>query len=115
MRYRGMVLFFVILSVGCLGGQAIAETSRERAALSLSGKDCSSHLQAISAALAQVPGVTGVDLESVPDHALVDIENGVVTPQNLSAAVAQRLHVGTQCRAEIMKSCISTSLFPADH
>jgi hypothetical protein len=110
-----MLLFFIVLSIGCLGGPAIAETPRERVALSLSGEDCSSHRQTISAALAQVPGVTGVDLESVPDHALVDIENGMVTPENLSAAVAQRLHVGTQCRAEIMKSCIFASLAPSNH
>lgn len=115
MRYCAMVLFFVLLSTGCLVDSIVAETSRERVALSLSGEDCFSHHKAISATLVQVPGVTRVDLESVPDHVIVDIESGVVTPENLSAAVAQRLHFGTQCRAEIMKSCISASLSPSNH
>lgn len=115
MGYRGIVLFIVVLSGGYLMGSAIAGTSRERVALSLSGKDCSAHRQTISAVLAQAPGVTGVDLNSVPDHALVDIERGMVTPEHLSAVVADRLGVGTQCRAEIMQTCISARLSPSHH
>jgi copper chaperone CopZ len=97
----------------CFLGPAIAETSRERVALSLSGENCSSQRHRISAALAQVPGVAGIDLDSVPDHALVDIESGVVTPDQVRASVAQALQAGTQCGAEIMKSCITASLPPS--
>ncbi len=112
MRYREMVPFLLLLSVGYVVSPALADTSPERVALSLVGNDCSSRRQTISLALTQVQGVTGVDLESVPDHVLVDIERGVVMPENLRAAVAERLNVGTQCRAEIMTSCISASLSP---
>ncbi len=114
MRYRGMMLCCVLLFVGCPVSPVIADISHERVALSLSGQDCSSLRQTIAAELAQVPGVTHVNLDSVPDHALVDVVTGVVTPEELMAAVARRLAPNTQCQVEIMKSCISANPFPSD-
>ena len=49
---------------------------------------------------------------SVPDHALVDIISGDVTPEALSAAATRGLTSGAQCHIEIMKSCISAASFP---
>lgn len=113
MRYRVMYLSCILLAAGGLAHSVAADTSRERVALSLSGPDCSSQRLSIVTALAQMRDVGHVDLESVPDHALVDIISGDVTPEALSAAATRGLTSGAQCHIEIMKSCISASLFPA--
>ena len=52
-----------------------------------------------------------MDLESVPDHALVDVLSGVaVTPEDLLAVVRRHVLNGVRCQAEIMKSRISARL-----
>ena len=113
MRYPVMKLCCILLTLGSLLSPVAAETSQERVALSLSGPDCSSQRPSVGAALTQIPGVSRVDLESVPDHALVDVANGAVTPEELSAAAVRGLTTSTQCHIEIMKSCISASLSPS--
>ena len=113
MRFHGMMRCCVLLSVGCLVTPVNADTSRERAALSLSGQDCSSYRQIIAAELAQVHGVMRVDLDSVPDHALVDVVSGVVTPNALIQAAARGVTPGARCQVATMKSCISASPSPA--
>ncbi|MBI4000689.1 MAG: hypothetical protein HY348_02760 [Nitrospira defluvii] len=113
MRYPVMRLCCILLTFGSLLSPVAAETSQERVALSLSGQDCSSQRPSIGAALAQIPGVSHVDLESVPDHVLVDVAQGAVTPEELSAAATRSVTPGTQCLVEIMKSCISASLSPS--
>jgi hypothetical protein len=90
-----------------------AETSQERVALSLSGQDCSSYRQTMAAELARLPGVRRVDLDSVPDHALVDVMHGVTTTE-LIAAMVRRMEPAMRCQVEIMKSCISANLSPPD-
>lgn len=114
MRCPGMTLSCLLLSVGCLVSPVSADTSRERVALFLSGQDCPSSRRTIAVELAQVAGVTRVDLESVPDHALVDILSGAATPEDLLAAVRRQALNGARCQAEIMKSCISAQPSPAD-
>lgn len=114
MRCPGMTLSCLLLSVGCLASPANADTSRERVALFLSGQDCPSSRRNIAAELAQVAGVTRVDLESVPDHALVDVVSGAVAPEDLLAAARRSTLKGARCQAEIMKSCISAGPSPAD-
>ncbi len=113
MRYPVMRLWCILLILGGLLSPVVAETSQERAALSLSGPDCFSQRQSIVAALVQIPGVSHVDLDSVPEHALVDVAQGAVTPEELSAAATRSVTPGTQCLVEIMKSCISASLSPS--
>ena len=115
MRYRVMRLCCMLLAVVVLVNSVAAETLHERVALSLSGPDCSSQRLSIVAALVQISGVSHVDLESVPDHALVDVVSGVATPEELTAAVSRRLVPGMHCQVEIMKSCISASLSPTDY
>ena len=69
----------------------------------------------IRAALTQIPGVSYVDLDSVPDHVLVDVTRGDVMPEELTVAAAGTMTSGTQCLVDIMKSCISASLPSPQH
>ena len=62
--------------------------------------------------LAQVPGVTRVEPDSVPDHVLIDVVGGQVTSEDLLAAARRRLIPGMRCRIEIMQSCISAGPAP---
>ncbi|MFO0720096.1 MAG: hypothetical protein U0319_05125 [Nitrospira sp.] len=114
MRCPGMTLSCLLLFAGCLVSPASADTSRERVALFLSGQDCPSSRRNIAAELAQVAGVIRVDMESVPDHALVDVVIGAVSPDDLLAAVHRSALKGVDCRAEVMKSCISAGRSPTD-
>jgi hypothetical protein len=57
--------------------------------------------------LAHIQGVFRVDVESVPDHVLVDVVYGLVTPDDLLAAVRRSVLPALRCQAEVMKSCIS--------
>ncbi|MGC3976188.1 MAG: hypothetical protein QM771_17645 [Nitrospira sp.] len=93
---------------------ASADTSRERIALFLSGPDCPSFRRNIAAELAQVAGVVRVDLESVPDHALVDVVSGTAAPEDLLEAARRSTLEGARCQAEMMKSCISGGSAPSD-
>ena len=102
----GMLL---VLNPSGLTDSIAAEPSQERIALSLSGVDCSSQRPFIVAALAQIPGVNHVDLESVPDHALIDVGDPTVTSDALRSAANKSVASGIQCLIETMKSCISAS------
>lgn len=113
MRYQAMRLCCLFLMYGGLWSPVDAETSQERVALSLSGPDCSSQRPSIVAALVQISGVGHIDLTSVPDHALVDVDQSAVKPEELSVAARRGVTPGSQCHVEIMKSCISASLSPS--
>jgi len=113
MRCPGMTLSCLLLSAGCLVSPVNADTSRERVALFLSGHECRSFHQSIAAELAQVPGVIRVDLDSVPEHALVDVLTGLVVPEHLLAVARRAMLAGKSCQVEIMKSCISAGPAPA--
>ncbi|ODT46088.1 MAG: hypothetical protein ABS70_01600 [Nitrospira sp. SCN 59-13] len=102
-----MTLSCLLLFAGCLVNPVSADTSRERVALFLSGQDCLSSRRSVAVELAQVAGVIRVDVESVPDHALIDVVRGVMAPEDLVAAARRALVKGAHCQVEIMKSCIS--------
>ncbi len=112
MPFRGMTRCCLLLSVGCLASPVNADTSHERVALFLSGQDCPSFRPSLAAELAQVPGVTRVEPDSVPDHVLIDVVGGQVTSEDLLAAARRRLIPGMRCRIEIMQSCISAGPAP---
>ena len=112
MPFRGMTRCCLLLSVGCLASPVNADTSHERVALFLSGQDCLSFHRSLAAELAQVPGVTRVEPDSVPDHVLIDVVGGQVTSEDLLAAARRRLIPGMRCRIEIMQSCISAGPAP---
>lgn len=79
----------------------------ERITLMLTGPACTQDYTAIAKMLEKTPGVRHVDLQAVPDHALIDIEAGAVTAEALEHQVNDILATHPSCRAEIMKSCIS--------
>ena len=112
MRFHGMTRCCSLLFVGCLASPANADTSHERVALFLSGQDCPSFRPSLAAELAQSPGVTRVEPDSVPDHVLIDVVSGQVTSEDLLAAARRRLIPGMRCRIEIMQSCISAGPAP---
>ena len=112
MPFRGMTRCCLLLSVGCLASPVNADTSHERVALFLSGQDCLSFHRSLAVELAQVPGVTRVEPDSVPDHVLIDVVSGQVTSEDLLAAARRRLIPGMRCRIEIMQSCISAGPAP---
>lgn len=107
MPFHGIMRCCLLLSAGCLANPVAAGTSHERVALFLSGQDCPSFHRSLTAELAQVPGVTGVDSDSVPDHVLIDVVSARVAPEELLATARRRVGSDTRCRVEIMKSCIS--------
>ena len=111
MRFSVTRLACNSLILGGLLSPVVAETSQERVALSLSGPDCVSHRPSIVAALVRIPGVNHVDVESVPDHALVDVVQPGVTPESLATA-AHGVASSRQCSVSIMKSCISAAPSP---
>ena len=112
MPFRGMTRCCLLLFVGCLASPVTADTSHERVALFLSGQDCLYFHRSLAVELAQVPGVTRVEPDSVADHVLIDVVGGQVTSEDLLAAARRRLIPGMRCRIEIMQSCISAGPAP---
>ena len=86
-----------------------AESTHERVALMLSGPDCPSVREGVTTALQQQTGVLRADQDLMPDHVLVDIVRPQMTEETV-AAIANASIGGGQCRAEIMKSCITAEL-----
>ena len=113
MPFRGRTRCCLLLSVGCLASPVNADTSHERVALFLSGQDCPSFQRSLAAELGRVPGVTHVEPDSVPDHLLIDVVRGQVTPEDLLAGARRHVHSDGRCQVEIMKSCISAGPVPA--
>ena len=83
-----------------------AEPAQDRIALMLSGPDCPALRNTMTAALQQQTGVLRADPDLMPDHVLVDIVRQHLTEEAL-AAIANQATARSQCRAEIMKSCIT--------
>ena len=83
-----------------------AESAQDRVALMLSGPDCPSVRDRVTIALQQQAGVLRADKDLMPDHVLVDIVRPHLTEEELTAIANQAIS-GGQCRADIMKSCIT--------
>ncbi len=63
------------------------------------------------AALQQHTGVLQVDPNLMPDHLLIDMVRQELAEESLTA-IANSVIAGNQCRAEIMKSCITAEPMP---
>lgn len=104
----------IVLLIGAGGATsdpshpALAHSLFERVALQLNGPACHGQHADIHSALSAVPGVRSVDLSSVPDHALVDIDRRVLSAHDLYA-IATRVMPSPACRVEPMQSCISAA------
>jgi hypothetical protein len=63
----------------------------------------------VTAALQQQTGVLHVDADLMPGHVLIDIVRQHLTEAEL-IAVAKKASGEGHCKAEVMRSCISTDL-----
>ena len=106
------VLFIGLIIPLCLYETARAESAQDRVALMLSGPDCPSVRHTITAALQQQAGVLQVDPALMPDHVLIDIVRPSLSEEALATAANAAIG-GNQCRAEIMRSCITAQ--PSGH
>ena len=79
----------------------------ERAALALSGPDCRLSHQAIIETLERLEGVTRVEVETIPDHLLVDHDGLRRTGEELAGFVNGLAALQGRCRAAVMRSCIT--------
>ena len=86
-----------------------AEPAQDRIAIMLSGPDCPALRNTVTAALQQQTGVLHVDADLMPGHVLIDIVRQHLTEAEL-IAVAKKASGEGHCKAEVMRSCISTDL-----
>lgn len=101
MLYRRMLGAVLICGAGLL--TSMAEAADQRVTLMLGGASCETHVREIRTALKRVEGVKGVDLRSMPGHAIIRAEAGHVTPEQLTAAVAGVKGTNWRCTAEVME------------
>jgi len=88
-----------------------SHAAMERVPVMLTGPGCDTHENELSKALLTLQGVNAAHFHRIPDHVLVDITMGMITPEEL----VQHLNTAAtswQCRAEIMQSCITAAPAP---
>jgi hypothetical protein len=100
----------IALAVGLAVFQPVgaSHAAMERVPVALTGPGCDTHEDELSRALLTLQGVNAAHFHRIPDHVLVDITVGMITPEEL----VHRLNTATtswQCRAEIMQSCITAA------
>ncbi len=83
-----------------------AEGPYDRVALMLMGEECSSVGSQLVSTLSSQPGVRQVDPDLVPNHVLIDYARQQLSEAEL-VTMANAALAGAQCRADIMKSCIT--------
>lgn len=88
---------------------ASAAAPNERIALMLTGSACREAQQTIETVLRRTDGVFAVDGASVPEHLLIDIEEGKTSAQDLLTIVRTAIGPDLSCQVEIMRSCITAS------
>jgi hypothetical protein len=96
-----------LVSLLCQLLPASAASSLERVALQFNGSPCGAQYPHIVSALFALSGVRAVDLSTVPDHALVDIDRASLSAQNLVETVRGLWHNQDACHVEAIQSCIS--------
>ena len=102
--------FFTPIISGILlmrGVSAIqAEGPYDRVALMLTGEECSSVRTQLVSTLSRHAAIQQVDPDLVPNHVLIDYARQHLSEAEL-VTMANAVLAGAQCRAEIMKSCIT--------
>ena len=96
-------MYLLVLAVGVFLCAATVWAANQKVTLMLGGKSCEFYPEAVETALKKVSGVTGVDLKSKKGHAVVEVEAGKVTPDQLADAVNAVKGEGWHCKAEVMK------------
>ncbi|MBA5867229.1 MAG: hypothetical protein GDA67_11110 [Nitrospira sp. CR1.3] len=101
-----VMLVTVVSGISGRSSHASAATPLQRIALQFDGAACDAQHASISSALSTVPGVRAIDLSSVPNHALIDIDSRALSEHDLLSIVTQAM-ASSACRVEPMASCIS--------
>ena len=96
-------MFSLVFAIGVVLVGVTAWAADQKVTLMLGGKFCEFYPEAVETALKKVSGVTGVDLKSKKGHAVVEVEAGKVTPDQLADAVNGVKGEGWHCKAEVMK------------
>lgn len=99
-RARACVVLFSVLMVGGVGAAYGAD---QRVMLMLSGTYCDLYLGEVESALKKLAGVKAVDVKSMKGHAIVALEAGKTTANQLAQAVNGVKGDGWHCSAEVMK------------
>ncbi len=86
---------------------ASADAPKERIALMLTGPACREAQQTIETVLRRTDGVFAVDGAGVPEHLLIDVEEGTISAQELLTITQKTIATDLSCRVEIMRSCIT--------
>ena len=115
LRHNRLMLAMVLtLGLAVFQPVGASHAAMERVPVMLTGPGCDTHENELSRALLTLQGVNAAHFHRIPDHVLVDITVGMITPEELVH------HLNTaatswQCRAEIMQSCITAAPAPQTH
>ena len=99
----------VIVSLALALPAAANPPIKERLPLTMSGAGCDSKEPEMNRVLQAIPGVTGVYFHRIPDHVLVDITLGAVTPADVINRVNEAAS-SWQCKVELIEGCISAKM-----
>jgi hypothetical protein len=83
-----------IAMVLCAG---MAEAAIQRVNIKLGGEYCKFYLLEVDKALKKVPGVKGVDFQTMKNHVIVTMMHGKVKPQQLLSAIHSVRGEGYNC------------------
>ena len=100
-RSIALLLPLLALAVNVQAGSKL-----ERIAFQLRGEACATQRSLLHETLSAIAGVRAVDLTSVPDHVLVDIDPTLIQTHDLPPII-ERAIGPSECRADPMESCIS--------
>lgn len=99
MKRAGVVLSVVLM----VGGVGAAYGADQKVMLMLGGTYCDLYLGEVESALKKLAGVKTVDFKSMKGHAIVMVEGGKTTTNQLAQAVNGVKGDGWHCSAEVMK------------
>lgn len=99
-RVRASVVLCSILMVSWLGPLYAAD---QKVMLMLGGTYCDLYLGEVESALKKLTGVKAIDFKSMKGHAIVLVEGGKTTANQLAQAVNGVKGDGWHCSAEVMK------------
>ena len=104
MRNNTILIVASVFAISLMASQVMA--ADQAVTLMLGGKFCDSYLDDVEGALKKVAGVKGVDLKSMPGHAVVTHDESM-KPEALVAAMkgvkGTKMGVEWFCTAEVMK------------
>jgi hypothetical protein len=89
--------FGVVVAIAIFLCVHTIEAASQRVNIKLSGQYCLFYLVDLEKALKKVPGVKGLDFETMKNHVIVTIVPGKVDPKSLLSAVRSIKGIGYRC------------------